>query len=112
MKNAFTALTMILALTTSGLAFADGGALFNKKCATCHGKDGKGKTDMGEELKIPDLSDAKFQATFTDADALKQLQTGTVDKETKKERMPSFKDKYSEAEMKELVAHVRTLKGQ
>mgnify|MGYP001570192729 CR=1 FL=1 len=83
--------------------------LFNKRCATCHGKDGKGKTVVGEELGIPDLSDPAFQATFTDAEAWGRILDGFNDKETGRLRMPAFRDKYPEADLKELIPHMRSL---
>src|SRR5205807_1148978 len=34
------------------------GELYVKKCASCHGRDGKGNTVMGKKLTIRDLTDA------------------------------------------------------
>lgn len=100
-----------LLLLAPALALADGADLFAKRCASCHGKDGKGKTKMGEKLKIRDLTDAKVQAEITDAGAEKGLTEGVKDKETGKERMPAFAGKLTGAEIQELVRYVRTLKG-
>jgi len=94
----------ISVLGLAGVAFADGQRKFLAKCAACHGKDGKGQTEMGQKLKVPDFSDAAFQAKFSDADALKQISDGNAEK-----KMPAFKDKLSEDEIKEVVAYVRTL---
>lgn len=111
--------TVIIAATTLGMlvgfgrpaAAEEGAELFSKKCATCHGKDGKGQTMMGKKLVIKDLTDAALQAKLTDADIEKQILTGTKDKDTGKERMPSFKDKVSGDDIKALIKHVRTFKG-
>jgi len=52
---------------------ADGGAVYAKECAKCHGTDGKGDTKMGKKLKVKDLtvevgklSDAQIAASITD----------------------------------------------
>ena len=71
---------------------ADGKAVWADKCAKCHGEDAKGDTKMGKKLKIADLSDAKAQAGFTDADAAKAVEDLTDD------------------DIKAVIAHLRTLK--
>jgi mono/diheme cytochrome c family protein len=84
-------------------AFGDGAASYAKNCASCHGKDGKGETTMGKKSKVKDYTDAKVQASFTDAEALKVILEG-------KEKMKGYKEKVTEAEAKELVAYVRAFK--
>ena len=82
---------------------ADAAAVWGKSCASCHGKDGKGETTMGKKAKVKDYTDAKVQASFTDAEALKVIQEG-------KEKMKGYKDKVTEAEAKELVTYIRAFK--
>jgi cytochrome c553 len=82
---------------------------WTKHCASCHGKDGKGQTKAGKMSDTKDLTDAKYQAGFTDGDAHKQIKEGVKDKNGK-DRMKPFEGKLTEAEMKDLVAHVRTFK--
>ena len=77
---------------------AAGLALFEKKCGSCHGKDGKGKTKMGEKLKIRDMSSAEFWKDQTDEKLEKAVVDGISDK-----KMPSFKDKLTPDEVKSLV---------
>ncbi|KAB2641236.1 MAG: cytochrome c [Verrucomicrobia bacterium] len=84
-------------------AFGGGAEVYAKNCASCHGKDGKGETVMGKKAKVKDYTDAKVQASFTDAEALKMILEG-------KEKMKAYKDKVTEAEAKELVAYIRTFK--
>lgn len=83
---------------------------FNKKCATCHGKDGSGKTTMGLKLKARDLGDPAVQDKLTDAQIQTQIENGAKDKETGKERMPAFKDKLKPDEIQTMIKYVRTLK--
>ena len=56
---------------------------------------------------MKDLTDKEYQAKFSDADAIKALKEGLKDKNGR-ESMKPYADKLSEAEMKELVAFIRT----
>ncbi len=87
----------------------DAKALFDRHCASCHGKDGKGDTRMGKKLGVKDYSTAKGQAEFTDAEAVKAIKEG-VKKDGKQEMKP-FDSKLNDQQIKDLVAYVRTLKG-
>ena len=82
---------------------------WDKQCASCHGKDGKGETKAGKKADVKDLTDAKYQASFTDDQATQQIRDGMKDK-TGKERMKPFRDKLSDDEMKALTAYVRAFK--
>jgi len=83
---------------------------WNANCASCHGKDGKGQTMMGRKLGIKDLTDAKVQASFDDAQAAKDIKEGVT--EDGKEKMKAFGDKFSDDDIKALVAKVRSFKAQ
>jgi len=98
---------ILCGLTAVTVRADDGQALFNGKCSICHGKDGKGQTKMGEKAGIKDLSDAKYQATFTDEQLLKMLKEGK--KVDDKVKMKSYDTILSAEEMKAVVAYVRTL---
>lgn len=87
---------------------ADPASNWKEHCAKCHGDTGKGDTKMGKKLSIADLTDAKVQAKFTDADALKAMKEGVKDKDGKVAMKPV--ENVSEADMKALVGYVRTLK--
>jgi mono/diheme cytochrome c family protein len=77
-----------------------------KNCAKCHGDDGKGKTKMGEKLKVGDMTTAEWQDKHKDADMKKVVRAGDP-----KVKMPaSGTDKLSDAEIDELVKYIRTLK--
>jgi mono/diheme cytochrome c family protein len=108
MKRFAVALAVALFLgATGGQALADAAATFNAKCAGCHGKDGKGQTTMGKKLKVSDLTEAKLQASLTDAKILQLIKEGAKDKDTGKARMPAFTGKLTDAEMGEQVQYVR-----
>ncbi len=97
-------------VAAGGMARASGEDDYKKQCVSCHGADGKGKTKMGEKLKIKDLTDAKVQGEFTDEQAAKDVSDGIKDK-TGKVLMPGKKDKLSADQIKDVVTYVRTLKG-
>jgi mono/diheme cytochrome c family protein len=80
--------------------------VWSMNCAACHGTDGKGETMMGRRLQMKDLTDPKVQASFTDADATKNIKDGVTDNGTVK--MKAFSDKLSDAQIKDLVAQVRS----
>jgi cbb3-type cytochrome c oxidase subunit III len=103
-------LMAFVTLAFSNLAFAaDGARPYNAKCASCHGKDGKGDTEMGKKRHAKDLSDAKVQAGLQDADIVKSISEGI--KETPDHgAMPAFKGKLSDDEVQAVAAYVRTLK--
>jgi mono/diheme cytochrome c family protein len=90
-----------IVFASSGAAFgADASALWGQHCASCHGKDGSGNTAMGKKLAVKDYS--KDQG-FSDAEAANVIKNG-------KGKMKAYKDKLSDADVKALVAYVRSLK--
>jgi len=67
-----------------------------QKCAGCHGPDGKGKVKG-----VPDFTDAAWQKKESDNELISQIKKGAPPK------MPSYKGKLNDAEIKALVAYVR-----
>lgn len=63
---------------------------------------------MGRRLGIKDMTDPKNQASFSDADAIKDIKEGVTENGT--EKMKGFGDKLSDSDIKALVAHVRSFK--
>jgi mono/diheme cytochrome c family protein len=93
------------ALATGGSAnlnatrlVADGNALYTAKCATCHGKDGRGIPNWRSKGQ-PDFTDAKWQKSRTDAQLI------DVTKNGKGKYMP--KSKMSDEEIAAVVARIR-----
>jgi len=87
----------------------DASHLWDMNCAACHGKDGKGHTMMGRKLEIKDLTDAKVQAALADDQAVKDIKEGIT--ENGQTKMKAFGDKFSDEQIKDLVAHIRSLKS-
>ena len=101
MRTKAILLILTIALTPA-LFGADGAALYKAKCAMCHGADGKGQTPMGTKMGLRDLASPDVQKQ-TD----KQLHDWTA---LGKGKMPAYKDKHGDEELKALVAHMRSLK--
>lgn len=99
--------TLLVASAVSGWA-ADAKALWAANCTPCHGANGNGDTKMGKTLGAADLTDAKKQASFTDAQATTAIKDGL--KQNGKTTMKAFGGKLSDDDVKALVAYVRTLK--
>lgn len=100
-------ITLLVASAISGRA-ADAKALWTANCTPCHGASGNGDTKMGKTLGAADLTDAKKQASFTDVQATDAIKNGV--KQNGKTTMKAFGGKLSDADVKALVAYVRTLK--
>jgi len=105
MKTIVSTVVSLLAIVT--LSAQDGKALWTANCTPCHGASGKGDTKMGQTLGAMDLTNASKQASFSDAQAAAAIKNGV--KQNGKTTMKAF-SKLSDAEVKALVAYVRTLK--
>ncbi len=108
-KNPFLPITIFLGLAAVAWA-AEPLANWENNCVSCHGKDGKGATKAGRTAGVKDLTDAAYQAKFTDADAAKRITDGLKD-DAGKEKMKPFAEKLSSDEIKALVEYIRTLKA-
>ena len=106
MTKALTVLTLCI-LIAAPSAFAggggsDGAAIYQAKCAMCHGPDGAGQTPMGKNLKLRPLGSADVQKQ-TDAELVKWITDG-------KGKMPAYKGKLTPADIDAVVGFIRTLK--
>jgi mono/diheme cytochrome c family protein len=94
---------ILLAASIAGPAFAQtsGAATYKAKCAMCHGADGLAATPMAKSMKILSFkapamvktSEAQFIASTTNGKA----------------RMPAYKGKLTDAQIKDVIAYIRTL---
>jgi mono/diheme cytochrome c family protein len=82
----------------------DARAIFEDKCATCHGSDGRAKTFKAKFNKARDLTGAAWQAEASDERIYNSIANG------RGRKMPAFAKKLSRAEIEGLVALVRSLK--
>ena len=80
---------------------ATSSATFRTKCAMCHGQDGAG-SEVGKSMNVPDLRSSVVQK-LPDAQLAQIISDG-------KSGMPPFKSSLSEAQIHDLVSHVRSLR--
>jgi cytochrome c6 len=91
----------IICLALPGALYAqDAGALFNKKCAVCHGKDGMGQTAKGKKVHVKAVS---ANINNPEADQIKIVEDGKGDD------MDGYKKDYSADQIKSLVEYYRSL---
>jgi len=78
-----------------------GAATYTSKCQMCHGADGTGNTPAGKAMKAPSfLSPATVKESNADLIAVTTNGKG---------KMPAYAGKLTDAEIKDAIAHVRTL---
>ncbi len=111
MRSRLLVLAAILALP----AFAEAPEkkvmrVWKAKCSACHGNDGRGQTESGKKLKLPDFTTAAWQAKTTDdfirnrvTNGLKEERDGVL------KEMPAFKDELQPEHLDALVVMVRKL---
>jgi cytochrome c6 len=109
--NVMRKITALIALLVAGATATSAATVkenWDTSCASCHGEDGKGQTKQGKRLKLRDYTDAAVQASMKDEEMVKAILDGIVVEG--KQRKKGFREDYSEAQAKELVAFIRTLK--
>jgi cytochrome c6 len=84
----------LAALSIAGAAHADA-ALYAKRCASCHGKDGK-PSAVGQKMGAKDLG----ATTLSEKEIAAVISGG-------KGKMTAYKDKLSEAEIQSLAKFVK-----
>lgn len=97
------AIIALLAAAMSAPAFAqtNGATVYKEKCQMCHGADGSGNTPAGKAMKAISFKSPELTKK-TSAELIAATENG-------KGRMPAYKGKLSDAQIKEVVAYIRTL---
>lgn len=103
-----TSIGMVLAsmAVSTGAAVAgeaDGKAMYNAKCAMCHGSDGVAKS-MWAKRGARNFNDPVWQKEKTDEVITKVVTDGIAEK-----KMPAYKDKMKPEEIAAIVKHIRSL---
>ena len=95
------AVTIILALGAQSARAQSGADTYRSKCMMCHGADGAGNTPAGKAMQaMPLNSPALIKAS--DADLIAATLNG-------KGKMPAYSGKLTPAQVKEVIAYIRTL---
>jgi cytochrome c6 len=76
-------------------------SLYKTKCALCHAPDGSGSGSVGTQLNVPNLRLRQAQALTGDQ--------WTQITEDGKGKMPAYKGRLSDDEIKQVVVYVREL---
>lgn len=82
------------------VAKVDGKPLFEAKCKSCHGIDGKGDTTIGKKVDIPSLSKTKLGTSKI----VSIIESGVPDT-----KMKGYKGKLSKEEIDAVAAYVKKL---
>ncbi|MDE3188222.1 MAG: cytochrome c [Acidobacteriota bacterium] len=85
-----------------GFAQSSGEATYKAKCLMCHGAKGAADTPSAKMLKVLPLSSPEMKK-LTEAEMIKATTDG-------KGKMPAFKGKLTDAQIKEAVVYFRALK--
>jgi mono/diheme cytochrome c family protein len=87
-------------------AIADGKKLYSSQCYLCHGKDGDGKGELAQDMKLTlrDYHDPAALKGMTDGELFYILSKG-------KGEMPNEDDRLTEAQRWHLIAYIRSLAG-
>lgn len=88
-------------LSGSARAQNAGEKVYKAKCAMCHGADGAGATPAGKGTKARDFCSDEVKKE-TDEDWSLIIVKG-------KNKMPAYDKKITEAEIKDVVAYIRSL---
>ena len=76
--------------------------IYAKRCASCHGKDGRARTLKAKFNHARDLTDPLWQDEVSDERMFNSIMNG-------KKKMPAYRKKLSEGQVNSLIAYVRTL---
>jgi len=81
----------------------DASSVYNDKCASCHGRDGRARSLHAKHEHARDLTSAEWQDSVSDERIYNSISNG-------KGKMPAFKKKLSDGQIDELVNYVRRLR--
>ncbi len=77
--------------------------LFRRFCVSCHGADGRGIALRAQVPRLPDFASAVWHEQRTDAELTVSIFEG------KGTTMPTFRGKLDEAQVSNLIAHLRSM---
>lgn len=99
LKNA--AIALLCSFVVPAFAADSGADTFKTRCAMCHGQDGKADTPAGKAFKAMPLRDPMV-VNASDEELANIVKNG-------KNKMPSFKDKLTDDQIKAVITYIRTL---
>jgi cbb3-type cytochrome c oxidase subunit III len=81
-----------------------GKKVYETSCASCHGDDGRGDTRAGKMTKTPDLLEVEWKMGTELPQVVKMLEDGIG-------KMPKYKGKLSDEELKAVSEYTLKLSG-
>jgi mono/diheme cytochrome c family protein len=102
--NVVAALFLAASLAAPAFAETPGAVIYNTaspKCGMCHGADGLAATQVGKAMKVLSFK-APEMMSAPDAQFIASTKNG-------KGKMPAYKGKLTDAQIKDVVAYIRTL---
>jgi mono/diheme cytochrome c family protein len=102
MRALSATLAVLLGLCATAGAEPDGAALYQAKCASCHGADGRGETAAGKALKVRSLLEPRWAAQDAPAAIAKAVREGAPG-------MPPMASKLGAAEIEAVAQATRDL---
>ncbi len=106
----FGGVGVVEAIRREAVAFADSApqpqtvaGVYQRHCASCHDRDGSGRAKRTATLELPDFTQRKWQAQWTDEELVTHILDG------KGKGMPAFEGRFSREEGRDLVRSLRTL---
>jgi len=101
-REARLCMVVLLATAFAVPVFAQSGeSTFKAKCAMCHGADGLATGPMGKMMNIPSVKSPDFKK-LTESEMIADTTNG-------KAKMPAYKGKLTDAQIREVVAYMRSL---
>jgi mono/diheme cytochrome c family protein len=93
---------VLLLLPRPAAADADGKAVFEKNCTSCHGPDGKGATPAGKALKVMDLATKQWASSEAIPQIEKAVREGVP-------RMPAMGSKLKPEEIAAVARYTQEM---
>jgi mono/diheme cytochrome c family protein len=91
----------VLAISTITFAQGPGADTYKSKCQMCHAADGTGSTPAGKSTKVIPFNSPDI-VSKSDADLIAITKNG-------KGKMPAYGSKLTDAQITDVIAHIRTL---
>jgi mono/diheme cytochrome c family protein len=86
----------------SGMPIRKVSAMFQQRCARCHGQDGTGKAQRSSMPELPNFTSVRWQEDHRNAQLVVSILEG------KGTQMPAFSDRLTSEDARELANHIRT----
>jgi cytochrome c6 len=94
------AIAAVMVATTMAVAAEPGADTYKAKCQMCHGATGLADSGAGKAMKVKPITDPSVKK-LTEAEMIAATKNGMG-------KMQPFKDKLTDAQVKDAVAYFRT----